>query len=320
MPIRGETREQKVRRLVNATRIQPGKAARYLVASERKDPSFMKVLVLAQLLAWVILDQRPGQRTKNSSTERGSAIQGRPILVRNALYVGNHALALLLYRQRKLKKQDETTRVLNELLEARGGVGGYAWVRGSYDLYNDARMAERELHYVYLIVSYLCRCKKYGHDTSKFNIETAKEFIAQWAPDGKNTYGVSKIEKIWLQYKNAAPYIFAFYGYLRGLRREVGSPRLVLASLEKFASNEPRLKRLIGRAAYATDILNELARHVRISDFNDIARAEPQLRKFSTMEKDVIDSIDLNARIDLVHTQELVHTQPVRLTIRSGGT
>jgi hypothetical protein len=296
MPIRGETREQKVRRLVNATRIQPGKAARYLVASERKDHSFMKVLILAQLLAWVILDQRPGQRTKKSSTESGSAVQGHPILVRNALYVGNHALALLLYRQRKLKKQDETTRVLNELLEARGGVGGFAWVRGSYDLYNDARMAERELHYVFLIVSYLCRCKKHQLDASKFNIESAKEFLAQRAPE-KRPYKVSKIEKIWLQYKNAAPYIFAFYGYLRGLREQVGSPRRVLNSIEKLASDDLRLKRLVGRAAYAADVLNKLARDVRISDFKDIARAEPPLRSFSTIEKTVIDKIDRKAPI-----------------------
>ena len=205
-------------------------------------------------------------------------------------------LALLLYRQRKLKKQDETTRILNELLEARGGVGGYVWMRGSYDLYDDARMAERELHYVYLIVSYLCRCKRYELDASKFNIETAKEFLAKRPPE-KKPYKVSKIEKIWLQYKNAAPYIFAFYGYLRGLRRQVRSPRLILNSLQKVASDERRLQRLIGRAAYAADVLSGLARDVRISDFNDIARAEPPLRSFSPLEKAVIDNIDRTAPI-----------------------
>lgn len=119
--LQGETRKQRVRRLVNATMIQPGRAARYLVASKPQDPSFMKALVLAQLLAWAILDQRPGRRPRNKSTESDIAVQARLELVRNALHVGNHVLALLLYRQRKLKKQDETTRILNELLEARGG-------------------------------------------------------------------------------------------------------------------------------------------------------------------------------------------------------
>ena len=293
---RCKTREQEVRRLANATRFQPGVAVKYLVAAKPKDPRFMNVLVLAQLLGWMALDQRPGQRKKSSSAESSSEAQARLNLVRNALHVGTHVLALLLYRQRRLKRQDETTRILNELLEARGGVGGYVWVRGSYDLYDDARMAERELHYVYLIVSFLCRCKKYELDASKFNIETAKEFFAKRAPE-KKPYKVSKIEKIWLQYKNAAPYIFAFYGYLRGLRREVGSPKLILNSLEEFASDERRLKKLIGRAAYAADVLTGLARDVRIGDFRDIERAAPPLRSFSTLEMAVIDNIDRNAPI-----------------------
>jgi hypothetical protein len=293
---RCETREQEVRRLANATRFQPGVALKYLVATKPKDPRFMNVLVLAQLLGWMVLDQRPGQRKKSSSAESGSEAQARLNLVRNALHVGNYVLAQLLRRQRGLKEQDETTMALKELLEARGGVGGYVWMRGSLDLYNDAQKAERELHYVYWIVSYLCRCKKYELDASKFNIETAKEFLAKLAPE-KKPYKVSRIEKIWLQYKNAAPYIFAFYGYLRGLRREVVSPRLILNLLEKFASDERRVKRLIGRAAYAADVLTGLARDVRINDFSDIARSAPPLRSFSTIEMAVIDNIDRNAPI-----------------------
>jgi hypothetical protein len=125
----------------------------------------------------------PRSTEKELKCRERSEAQARLNLVRNALHVGTHVLALLLYRQRRLKRQDETTRILNELLEARGGVGGYVWARGSYDLYDDARMAERELHYVYLIVSYLCRCKKYELDASKFNIETAKEFLAKLAPE-----------------------------------------------------------------------------------------------------------------------------------------
>jgi hypothetical protein len=54
---RCETREQEVRRLANATRFQPGVAVKYLVATKPKDPRFMNVLVLAQLLGWMVLDQ-----------------------------------------------------------------------------------------------------------------------------------------------------------------------------------------------------------------------------------------------------------------------
>jgi hypothetical protein len=190
---------------------------KYLAATNQKDPSFMKSLVLAQLLGWAILGQLAGQRKSTASGSGFRALQS----LRTGAEVGCHVLAFLRYRQRDLKTKDETARLLDELLEARGGVGVFVWVQDAVSLYQDAREAERELKYVYWIVSYLCRCKKHGLDASKFNIETAKEYLAQWAPEGKRTYGVSKIEKIWLKYENAAPYIFGFYSYLRGLRRDV---------------------------------------------------------------------------------------------------
>jgi hypothetical protein len=273
MPTKNETTGQKLKRLVSVTRFRPGVTVKYLVATKPEDPSFMKTLALAQLLSWMILDQQLGRRTH---TKNGDAVRPVP----NWARVGNHVLALLLHVQSKLKRQDETTKILNELLAARGGVGGFAWTRGSYDLYQEAQKATRALKYVYWTVNYLCRCKKYDVDASKFNIESSKVFLNKWAPE-KRPYSASKIEKAWLKYKDAAPYIFAFYGYLRGLRRNVGSPLQVLAAIESLASNEQRLKQLIGRAAYAADILNELAHDVRLSDFNEIVREEPRLRPFT---------------------------------------
>jgi hypothetical protein len=84
------------------------------------------------------------------------------------------------------------------MLEARAGVGGFAWTPAYHELYEEARASERELRYVYWTVSYLCRCKKDALDSSKCTIETAKRYIENWAPEGKNTYGESAIEKIGL--------------------------------------------------------------------------------------------------------------------------
>ena len=67
--------------------------------------------------------------------------------------------------------------------------------------------------------------------------------------------------------------------------------------IESLASNEQRLKQLIGRAACAADILNELAQDVRLSDFNEIVREQPRLRPFNNAEKTAIDNIDRNAPI-----------------------
>jgi len=259
----------------------------------------MKIFYLAELLTWAVLDQQPGQRAKKTPTEnhsadqsRPSAGQDRPIKVSKALYAGSYVLALLLHRQRKLQSRGETTKLLKEMLEARAGVGGFAWAPSYRELYEEARASERELRYVYWIVSYLCRCKKDALDGDKSTIETAKRYIENWDPERK--YGESAIEKMWLKYRKAAPFIFAFYPYLRGLRKELSRMR-VLNTIEALASNQPRLTRLIGRTAYAADILKERRCGVRISDFNDIARAEPALRLFSPLEKAVIDSTDRKA-------------------------
>ena len=67
--------------------------------------------------------------------------------------------------------------------------------------------------------------------------------------------------------------------------------------MESLASNEQRLKQLIGRAAYAADILNELVHDVRFSDFNEIVREQPRLRPFNNAERTAIDKIDRNAPI-----------------------
>jgi hypothetical protein len=132
---------------------------------------------------------------------------------------------------------------------------------------------------------------------AKLNIETAKQFIVQCAPEGNPTFLSSKIEKIWLTYKDAAPYIFAFYRFLsRGLKQKA-SPDEVMEFIAKLASDGPRLKKLIGRAAYAADILNVLAHDVRIYDFKNSERAIPPMRSFNDFELAMINNIDRNASV-----------------------
>ncbi len=266
---------------------------KYLIRSWPEDHSFLKTLLLAQLLAWMILDQGSGNREtrKSAGAERRSKLP-------NAASAGRYVLALLLDRQQKLKRHDETNTLLNELVTARRLVRGLVWATGSRQQYNDARAAERELHYVYWIISYLCRCKQHGLDANKFTIETAKQYIAQWGNEGKRTYGVSRIEKIWLKYRHAAPFIFGFYSFLRGLRHDVGSPKRLLESFEKLALNEQLLTQLIGRAAYAADVLQQVVPDdLEMSDFTDIPRVPPPLRSFGVKERMVIESIDRKAAI-----------------------
>jgi hypothetical protein len=296
MPIRIETKEQKAKRLV---KFWPDKAVRYLDLSKPKHLMFKKTWVLAQLLAWAILDQRPHQRASNSKEKSGSAIPKGMITVRCATDVGNFALAWLLHRQLQSQRKlsEKTLSEMRKLFEARGGFRVFLLAHGAHDLYERARQSQRELRYVYWIVDYLCRCKKYVSDGDKLDIETAKQFVAQCAPERENTFGLSKIEKIWLTYKDAAPYIFAFYGILsRGLKQKASLDE-VMEFIAKLASDGPRLKKLIGRAAYAADILNGLAFDVRINDFKNSERAVPPLHSFNTVKSAMINKIDRNAPI-----------------------
>lgn len=282
-------------RHARAARFLPDKSIKYLVGSRRRHLKFLRPWTLAQLLAWAILDQQPGQLPTKSDSTDTSAVRRRPLQTRCARDAGNHTLALLLDRKLSgaISMKDKALMAMLRLFKARGGFRVYVLAQRGKNLYEAARDAERELHYVYWIVDYLCRYKKCSDVENKLDIETAKQFIEQCAREGDKSYGKSKIEKIWLKYKDSAPYIFAFYPFLScGLKRKATSPDQVMHFIEKLASNGPRLKRLLGRASYAADILNKLAHQVRIDDFKDIERAEPPLRQFNSFEWAMIHNID----------------------------
>jgi hypothetical protein len=161
----------------------------------------------------------------------------------------------------------------------------------------DARQLKRELLYVYRIVDYLCRYDRHIGDNANFNIESGKTFVQKMEPEDDETYGPSKISKIWETYKNAAPYIFAFYRFLSSGLQKAITPDNVIDWIDKFTSDQKRLTRLIGRAAYAADILVGKARNVRQRDFKNIDRIAPPMPPFTYDEMVIINSIDRHAPI-----------------------
>lgn len=295
MRSRIDVNERKIASRVKDSDFTPKKAVQALVQTRSKF-SFEDTWQLARLLAWAILDQRANQRPRKEVDGRSTTARRRFTSL-HASQVGLYTLALLEGRQAKRQINDETTKLLRRLIKAQGGMRAFVLARGSRNLYNRSRVAESDLRYIYLIVEYLCRCKQYGYE-HKADIETAKQFISQCAHEGNDTYGVSKIEKLWLKYKDSAPYIFSFYRFIsRGLGRKAKQPEEVLSFLETLASDKDRMKELIGRAAYAADILDKLARNVRIKDFVDVQRAIPSLRPFNEFELAMINNIDRNAPI-----------------------
>jgi hypothetical protein len=149
-------------------------------------------------------------------------------------------------------------------------------------------------------VDFMCRYSqrpKVAENDPNFTIESAKLFVDLCAHEDAATYGPSKIGKIWYQYKNAAPYIFAVHTFLSFRPKKAKSIEEIIDWLEKFASSLQRLTRFLGRAAFASDILAGKARNVRQSDFRNIDRLTPPIRPFTATELDIISSIDRQAPI-----------------------
>jgi hypothetical protein len=256
------------------------------ILTEPDTPIFMKTWALARLLAWAVLEQRPGKR--------------RALRTRSAKQVGRLTIAGLLHRrigEYGARQEDETLELMFAVFTTTGSFGALVEGRGSRALLSAAKHASRELSYVYQIVSFLCRHKKYIGGGVKFDIETAKVFVAKNMHEGDGTYRVSKISKIWEKYKQAAPFIFAFYGYFSSPLKRTKSPGQIIDFLEKLASKQPRLTAIIGRAAYAADIIDQRARGVRLGDFKCLARVEPPLRPFDQEERAIYNSIDRTAPI-----------------------
>jgi hypothetical protein len=259
--------------------------------------AFLQPWALAQLLAWAILDQRPGKRLLKKATDAPTRPKIRTV---NAKRAGQIALAYSInrYLARAGSAIDFKTLEPMLILFIRfGGFAAFLQGRGAKGLLSDARKAIRDLRYIYMIVKYMCRYGKHGDDKLKFNIESAKTFVEKWEPEGDKTYKSSAISKIWERYKNAAPYIFASYPFLqRGFQKGI-TPDEVMDWVEKFTSDQRRLDRLVGRAAYAADILAGKARNVRQRDFEGVERVAPPMPLFIQDEISIISSIDRQAPI-----------------------
>jgi hypothetical protein len=284
-------------------KFRPGRAVRILADQpEHDEAAFVHTWALAQLLAWAILDQRPGKRPPKEPRRGSDEPKKRKIRTANAKQAGQITLAYMLDRhlRRGQPGSEEYKEKLRLMLAVFMECGGFASCfkgRGAKDLMYDVKRANRELGYVYRIVDFMCRYSKRSEAAKNdphFTIESAKSFVEQYATEG---YGLSKISKIWERYKNAAPYIFAVYTFFSFRLEKAKSIDEIVDWLEKFASDRERLTRFLARAAYASDVLTGIARNVRQSDFENIERLAPPLRPFTETELVIINNIDRQAPI-----------------------
>ena len=164
---------------------------------------------------------------------------------------------------------------------------------------------------MHAIVDYLCRYNKSYEDKDNklYAVKMAQEFIRirKCAPDGDKTYDSSKLEQTWLEYKHAAPYIYTFhpcyrlyFRYAKKLKERKKKVKIVdvFNFVQRAASNQRILTRLIGQAAYVAGILDSTnVRDVRTKDFKDLPAVAPPIQSFSDEERALLKNFDPHSPI-----------------------
>jgi hypothetical protein len=290
-------------------RFRPRDAVHILLADESvtiEESFVLKTWALGRLLAWTILNQKKGKRRPKAQSSTPDERPARPkISTRRAKEAGHLILACLLHRRlnspREPRVELDDDGVLKEtlwLFLKSGGFAGYLEGFGPRILLADVEDNKRELRYVYRITEYMCRYSKFhGEDDKDFSIESAKVFVEKDDLHGGGDLGNRSIADFWEKYKNAAPYILATYRFLSPFIGKAKSVGQVVDFLRVFVSDQKRLDRVIGRAAFAADVLSRQARKVRIRDFSKVSRSPPRLRPFDDDEEMIIKSIDRKASI-----------------------
>lgn len=271
-------------------RFRPRHAVKTLLEIEPSESlRVLKTWQLARLMAWAMLDQKPGKR--EPKRDELDELPKRKIKTANAKRGGELALFFLFDQTiKKFNANDSITRDLRLVFHLIQGWGGFlqlAGGRGGRALLRSAQKKIRKFEYVRRTVEYLCRCEIHHPHDKYFDIRTALDFVAKNKANA--TPARSSIEKYWLEYKNSAPYIFAFYEFISSLE-QAKSPRDLFNSLERLATDDVLLKRLLGHAAYVEKVLTSKAQNRR-RDFTSVEQIPPVVRAFEAAELEIINKI-----------------------------
>jgi hypothetical protein len=245
-----------------------------------------KAAALIELLAFNWLDQEGRPRHKPLSPSAVRVISSKR--ARRARVVSAAAL-IDLHTSAGIPDQVGTT-LLNVLL-LHGGFGLLINGRSARVLLRDFKEMDCRLKYVFGITDYLVRTAVYPDSRNPETLADAKVYVCKWEDDS----GLSKIEKIWEDFKLAAPYVYAFRQERSFRSIEAKCPRDALDWALAFVESPGRVARVLGRAAFAMDVLKRHASDQRVSDFKGIARVVPSVRPFTSEERALIESIDRTA-------------------------
>jgi hypothetical protein len=251
-----------------------------------------KTIALSELIAWACLDQEGRVKEKPEPPKK------RFLRSKAAMRARHLTTAMLLDHQMKIKANNEVTQLLLSIIMQAGGLRVLIEGRSIKGLLKDLRRVDVTLRCVVEIVRYLVRCQYCQSDMEHATIKYAQLFVIQSQFGlGLGPRGLSKVSKIWEDFKPAAPYLFAFFEERSFQPVNATNSDAVLNWLSAFTSRQNRVTRFLGRAASAMDVVKRTSRDQRTSDFGEIERVPLRARPFTVRERKIISKIDLNSPI-----------------------
>jgi hypothetical protein len=242
-----------------------------------------KVASLTSLTVFSYLDQK--NRSKRQPTRPSAK---RVISTKHAKRARLLTFARIVDRSRRLDRGPLLRRVFKI-----GGLSSIAEGPSTDELIAAFQASEKEVRYVVQIVDYLVRSRAFPAHHFPSTIENAKAFTCKWIDE----FGPSKISHLWEDFKLVAPYLYA-------LSLERSFQPLTVCDIDDvldwafwFVQSSRRIARFLGHAGYAMDVLKEIARDQRQSDFDTVHRIAPPLRPFNDEERLVISNLGRNAAI-----------------------
>jgi len=252
-----------------------------LLSQENLQNTVLRKWALARLIAWVFLDQRAGRRGIKT---RKARCAGHLILM-DAI---NTSLA-------KSERDNGELELMFALFIQSGGFDLAKNTPSAKSMLSQFIAATKATEAVFEIVNHLCRIKIHGHQVRSqspaaakdpFTIDSAKQLVANNA-DTRGNSAMSRISKTWEKYKASAPFIYALHSHMR--RFKTAEPDKAASWIQRAATNQKRMLRILGAAAYAADVLNECgARRVRMHHVKKVKRVVPQCRPFTDEEINLV--------------------------------
>jgi hypothetical protein len=292
-------------------KFHPANTVRAALLKEGAEFPLIAGWALSRLVAWALFDQCESKRIPKPKRKTRAA--KRPFKPTYAYKAGQ---LYLLYHVDHFFREDDGTALFRKITTEEVALAmtmyfGTGQIRKNFghrgrtlsNLHNDKKR-RRDLMFVYHVMDFLVRASLSGREDDVCKVKIARYFAEKIEPMGEQL-SASKVEKVWNQYRAAAPYIYAFYPRLYRADGQQGA----CAKAKKITEEEwigriaqlatkSTLEDCLGHAAFAADVLAKTDTHdVRTQDFKEVSRKAPLLREFSAIEQTIIGSYDDKAPI-----------------------